>query len=172
MSSGIADRVVFTGARDDVAALLAAIDVFVLSSFTDRVLPDGAARGDGLLAVPAVCTAVGGVPEMIEDGVTGLPRAAARPAALADGLVRLLGPSRTARHRRRGAPARRGGVHPRAQRRRRRSGACWRSLPRPARSAGPVRLALVLDVTFVGGVELLMLRRLPAVRPGRGASRA
>jgi glycosyltransferase involved in cell wall biosynthesis len=50
--------------------LLRGIDVFVLSSYTVECFP--MALLEAMVAGrPAVCTAVGGVPEMIEDGVTG-----------------------------------------------------------------------------------------------------
>jgi glycosyltransferase involved in cell wall biosynthesis/pimeloyl-ACP methyl ester carboxylesterase len=59
----------FSGVRRDVARLLAAMDVFVLSSRTEGlplVLPEAMATG-----LPVVSTAVGGIPEVIEEGVTG-----------------------------------------------------------------------------------------------------
>ena len=63
------DRVVFTGFRNDVAGALHAIDIVVLSS-------DSEAFPLSLLEAmassrPIVSTAVGGIPEIVEDGVTG-----------------------------------------------------------------------------------------------------
>lgn len=95
-SLGLGHRVVFTGIRDDVHELLRGTDVFVLSSYTVECLPfallEAMAAGR-----PAVCTAVGGIPEMIEDGVTGylVPPRDAR--ALADKLLALLGDADRAR---------------------------------------------------------------------------
>jgi len=66
---GIGGRVLFLGARDDVAELLPALDLFVLPSRTEGVsiaLLEACASG---LAV--VATAVGGNPEIVEDTVTG-----------------------------------------------------------------------------------------------------
>jgi glycosyltransferase involved in cell wall biosynthesis len=57
------------GARDDVAALLAALDVFVLTSISEGfpfVVLEAMA-----LERPVVATAVNGVPEIVEPGVTG-----------------------------------------------------------------------------------------------------
>lgn len=69
-SLGVAGRVRFTGARTDVAALLPALDVFVLPSLTEglsiALLEACAAR----LAI--VATAVGGNPEIVTDSDTGL----------------------------------------------------------------------------------------------------
>ncbi|MGQ9697851.1 MAG: glycosyltransferase, partial [Armatimonadota bacterium] len=66
---GVEDAVYFTGARSDVAALLRAFDVFVLSS-THEGLPLALleAMSAGL---PVVATAVGGVPRAVEHGVSG-----------------------------------------------------------------------------------------------------
>ena len=66
----IAHRVVFTGRRDDVPAVTAALDVAVLPSYRE-------AQGLSILEAmalsrPVVASDVGGIPEMIEDGVTGL----------------------------------------------------------------------------------------------------
>jgi glycosyltransferase involved in cell wall biosynthesis len=61
--------VVFTGNRDDVAVLLAASDVFVLPTHQD-LLPTvvAEAMGSGL---PVVASDVGGLRDMVDDGVTG-----------------------------------------------------------------------------------------------------
>ncbi len=85
---GIGARVVFTGLRKDVPALLAGMDVLAFSSEREGLsiaMLEAMAAG-----VPVVATAVGGTPELIEDGVSGLlvpPRA---PSALAQALARLL----------------------------------------------------------------------------------
>lgn len=67
---GLRERVLFLGHRDDVPRLLRVFDVFALSSKTVECFPMSVleAMSAGL---PAVCTAVGGVPEMVDDGVTG-----------------------------------------------------------------------------------------------------
>lgn len=81
-------RVVFTGRRDDVPAVTAALDVAVLPSYREAqglVILEAMA-----LARPVVATAVGGIPEMIEDGVTGLLVPPHEPIPLADAITRLL----------------------------------------------------------------------------------
>ena len=80
--------VVFTGRRDDVPAVIAALDVAVLPSYRE-------AQGVSLLeamalARPVVASRVGGIPEFVEDGVTGLLVEPREPAALADAVARLL----------------------------------------------------------------------------------
>lgn len=80
-SLGIADRVLFAGHRDDVHDVLRAMDIFVISSDHEglpMVLLEAMALG-----VPVVARAVGGVPEVIEDGKSGLLVASADPEALA-----------------------------------------------------------------------------------------
>jgi glycosyltransferase involved in cell wall biosynthesis len=66
---GIEDRVVFTGYRKDVPKLLKAADLFVLCS-DDEGLP--IVMLEAMSAkVPIISTAVGAIPEVIEDGVHG-----------------------------------------------------------------------------------------------------
>src|SRR5439155_8291760 len=63
------DRVHMLGFREDALALMTQFDVFALSSYLEGLctsLLDAQALG-----VPIVATAVGGVPEVVEDGVTG-----------------------------------------------------------------------------------------------------
>jgi glycosyltransferase involved in cell wall biosynthesis len=84
----IAHRVVFTGRRDDVPAVTAALDVAVLPSYRE-------AQGLTILEAmamsrPVVASKVGGIPEVIEDGVTGLLVPPHDPAALAAAIVSLL----------------------------------------------------------------------------------
>jgi glycosyltransferase involved in cell wall biosynthesis/peptidoglycan/xylan/chitin deacetylase (PgdA/CDA1 family) len=84
-SLGLEGRVVLTGRRDDIPRVLAALDVFVLSSHTEGLsiaLLEAAAA-----ARPIVATAVGGNPEVIEDGRSGR----LVPAGDADALERAVG---------------------------------------------------------------------------------
>jgi glycosyltransferase involved in cell wall biosynthesis len=92
---GIAPSVRFLGVRSDVPALLAAADVFVHPSlqegFSNAVL-EAMAAGKAIVA-----TAVGGNPEAIADGETGLLVPPGDPDALARGIVRLLEDAEAAR---------------------------------------------------------------------------
>ena len=81
-------HVVMPGFRSDVLALLKGVDIFVLSSETEGLgtsLLDAMAAGK-----PCVGTRVGGIPEVIDDGVTGVLVAPHDPPALAAALVKLL----------------------------------------------------------------------------------
>jgi glycosyltransferase involved in cell wall biosynthesis len=81
------DAVVLLGARDDIDDLLAAADVFVLSSRSEGLpmsILEAMAAG-----LPVVASAVGGVPEVVDD-TTGALVPPGDPAALASALVRLV----------------------------------------------------------------------------------
>jgi glycosyltransferase involved in cell wall biosynthesis len=78
----------FTGRRDDVPAVTAALDVAVLPSYREA---QGLSILEAMaLARPVVASAVGGIPEMVEDGRTGLLVPPRDPAALAAAITRLL----------------------------------------------------------------------------------
>ncbi len=83
------DRLHLLGRRDDVDSILRAADVGVLSSDfegTPLFVTECMASN-----TPLVATAVGGLPDLIEHGRTGLLVPPRDPEALADGLARLLG---------------------------------------------------------------------------------
>jgi glycosyltransferase involved in cell wall biosynthesis len=69
-SLGLEKRVIFTGFRTDVAKMLPEIDISVLPSLSEGLsnsLLEAMAAG-----VPVIATRVGGTPEAVEDGNTGL----------------------------------------------------------------------------------------------------
>jgi glycosyltransferase involved in cell wall biosynthesis len=84
----IAHRVVFTGRRDDVPAVTAALDCAVLPSYREA---QGLTILEAMaLSRPVVASNVGGIPEMIEDGVTGLLVPPHDAPALAAAISRVL----------------------------------------------------------------------------------
>jgi len=85
---GIAGNVQFLGFRDDVPSLLQAMDVFVLPSLSEG-LPLSILEALALKK-PVVATNVGGVPEIMEDGVTGYLVPPRNPEALTDRILLLL----------------------------------------------------------------------------------
>jgi glycosyltransferase involved in cell wall biosynthesis len=86
---GIADRVVFAGFREDLDRLLPAFSVFCLSSRLEGL---GTSLLDAMaFALPVVATAAGGIPEAVEDGVTGRVAPPRDPSALAGALADVLG---------------------------------------------------------------------------------
>jgi glycosyltransferase involved in cell wall biosynthesis len=86
---GLANAVQLLGTRSDVADLLADSDLFVLSSRSE-CLPMSVieAMAAGL---PVVASAVGGVPELVEQGRTGILVPPDDPALLAAAIARLAG---------------------------------------------------------------------------------
>jgi glycosyltransferase involved in cell wall biosynthesis len=88
-SLGLPGRVFFTGFREDLDRLIPAFDVFCLSSKMEGL---GTSLLDAMcFARPVVATAAGGIPEAVEDGVTGRVVPVQDPAALAAALVAVLG---------------------------------------------------------------------------------
>ncbi len=84
----IRENVIFMGARADVAALLPAADVFVLSSLSEGIsvtLLEAMATG-----LPIAATEVGGNPEVVEHEETGLLSPRQDNEALAMNLMSLL----------------------------------------------------------------------------------
>jgi glycosyltransferase involved in cell wall biosynthesis len=78
---GLTEHVRFLGLRTDVARLLHAADLFLLTSISEGIpltLIEAMAAG-----LPVVATQVGGVPEVVQDGATGL----LAPARDADSLA-------------------------------------------------------------------------------------
>jgi glycosyltransferase involved in cell wall biosynthesis len=85
---GLGQRIVFTGFRSDVRDLLAEAAISVLPSLsegTSNTLLESMAAG-----IPVVATRVGGNPEVIEDGVSGMLVPPRDSAALAAAVGRLL----------------------------------------------------------------------------------
>jgi glycosyltransferase involved in cell wall biosynthesis len=85
---GVADRVIFTGLRSDVPALLGSASVAVMPSLNEalsNVLLESMAAG-----APIVATEVGGTSEALTDGENGLLVQPNDPAAMAAAITRLL----------------------------------------------------------------------------------
>ena len=68
-SAGLADNFILPGFRSDIQTLLKDIDIFVLPSFTEG-LPNVVLEAFAA-SKPVIATAVGGTPEVVEDGVSG-----------------------------------------------------------------------------------------------------
>jgi len=86
---GLADTVEFAGYQSNVAEVLARADVTMLLSRREglpMVLLEAMAAG-----VPVVATRVGGVPEVVTDGVTGLLVEPGCPDQAAKAVARLMG---------------------------------------------------------------------------------
>ncbi|WP_445256059.1 glycosyltransferase [Nocardioides aurantiacus] len=162
---GLGNRVVFTGFRTDVAELLQAVDVFVLCSYTVECFPMALLEAMAS-SRPAVCTAVGGVPEMVEEGVTGFLVPPRDDVSLARRLVQLVND-----------PELRVGMGAAGRRRVEREFTLEASVrgaerallevagPEAPAAPPPVRLTVVMDETAVGGVEVVTLALFRALDP-------
>lgn len=84
---GVHDDVVFTGFRDDAPRLLAALDIYAQPSLNEAM---GRAPLEAqALGLPAIVSAVCGLPDVIKEPETGLAVPPADPEALAAAIERL-----------------------------------------------------------------------------------
>jgi len=93
---GIAPKVIFAGERHDIPAMLASMDVSVLISSSEslsNVILESMAAG-----VPVVATNVGGNPELVKDGETGMLVPPGDEDRLVDALLRLARDAGLRRH--------------------------------------------------------------------------
>jgi len=68
-SEGLWERTTLTGLRRDVPRMLSVMDIFLLTSLWEglpRTIPQAMAMG-----IPVIANRVGGIPEVIQEGVTG-----------------------------------------------------------------------------------------------------
>jgi len=91
----IRKRLIFAGFQEDVYPFLGAMDLFVLPSLVEG-------QGIALLEAmamrrPVVATSVGGIPEVVRDGETGILIQSRDPEGLAEAVIRLLEAPRLAR---------------------------------------------------------------------------
>ncbi len=94
-SLSVQDHITFAGHRTDIPNLLACSDIFVLPTLGDAlptVLIEALAAGK-----PIVASNVGGVPEIIENGVNGVLVPPGDPSRLADACLQLLKNKKQAR---------------------------------------------------------------------------
>lgn len=84
-SLGIREKVIFAGFREDMPAVMGAIDVFALTSDSEG-LPTAVLEAMAA-GKPVVATRVGGVPELVEDGATGKLVPPRDPGAVAEALT-------------------------------------------------------------------------------------
>jgi glycosyltransferase involved in cell wall biosynthesis len=94
-ASGIGDRVHWAGSVADVRPYLRAADLFVLAS--DAEGTPGAVLEAMAMGLPVVATCIGGTPEAVADGETGLLVAPRDSAALAAAMLRLIDDPESAR---------------------------------------------------------------------------
>jgi glycosyltransferase involved in cell wall biosynthesis len=92
---GLRDSVLFTGFQMDVFEIIATFDVAVLPSFFEgmgRVLLEAMA-----MEKPVVATRVGGIPDLVDDGVNGFLLSPGKTRELAQALLKVLRDKKLAR---------------------------------------------------------------------------
>lgn len=87
-SLGLSEMVTFAGLRADISDILTELDLFVLPSLWEG-MPNAVLEAM-VTGLPVVATAVGGTPEVVSDGVTGLLVPPHDPTVLAQALTTLL----------------------------------------------------------------------------------
>ena len=88
LAPALSGRITFTGRVDNVAAYLQASDIFVFPTL-DEALGMSAVEAQAC-GLPAVASRTGGVPDIVEDGVTGILAPPGEVEPLASGLRRLI----------------------------------------------------------------------------------
>ena len=89
MRHGVLDRTHFVGKQDNVNELLALADLMIMPSEMESF---GLAALEAMACcVPTIATRVGGVPELIEDGLNGLLFPVGDTAGMARAAIDLLG---------------------------------------------------------------------------------
>lgn len=86
---GIKDNVIFAGSRRDIPEMLAAMDIFVLPSALREGCPLSILEAMAM-SKPVVASRLGGIPEEVEDGKSGILVPPKDSAALADAIIKLL----------------------------------------------------------------------------------
>ena len=88
--AGAADRVFFAGrrSREETLDIMASCDIFVLNSAWEGM--PHAVLDAMVLGMPLIATAVGGVPEVVTDGESGLVIPPSDPDALREAIERLI----------------------------------------------------------------------------------
>lgn len=92
---GFAEFFVFAGFRNDVGNCLDALDLFVLPSIMEGL--NNSIIEAMMMEKPVVATSVGGIPEIVKHGETGLLVPPGDPASLAEAIVELLDNSEKAK---------------------------------------------------------------------------
>jgi glycosyltransferase involved in cell wall biosynthesis len=86
---GVEKNVVFIDEVDDIQNLIASLDIGVVASLgsegSSRIVMEYMASG-----IPVIATRVGGIPELVDDGKTGIIVEPGNSSALAQAIIRLI----------------------------------------------------------------------------------
>jgi glycosyltransferase involved in cell wall biosynthesis len=85
----ISDRVIFTGFKKDIKPYVSDLDILIVPSIWDE--PFGRTALEGMaLGIPVIASRVGGLPEVVEDGVCGFLYEKENHEALSDAIQKLI----------------------------------------------------------------------------------
>ena len=84
---GVSDRVIFTGFRDDIWDFYADMDLSVFPTLNEGIAPG--VMESLFYEVPVAASRIGGIPEIIEDGVNGVMFEPRDPAQIADTVIKM-----------------------------------------------------------------------------------
>jgi len=86
-SLGLEKRILFTGFRRDIPDILAGLDLFIMPSVSEGL--GTAILEAGASGLPIIASRVGGIPDIVEQGETGLLVPPGDPALLAEAVLSL-----------------------------------------------------------------------------------
>lgn len=87
-NNGMEDKVIFTGYQNNIANFYQIMDLLVLPSYSEG-LPNVVLEAMSF-KIPVIATSVGGVPEIITDGESGLIISSGNPEVMSDNIIYLL----------------------------------------------------------------------------------
>jgi len=92
MKLGIEKNVLFTGRLkyDEIPKVLSTIDIFVMPSICESETFGVSAIEAQAMQIPVVASKIGGIPEAVKDGETGLLVGAKDVTKLADAIIKLI----------------------------------------------------------------------------------
>lgn len=88
-AAGLADRVTLLGHREDVPAIMAALDAQVLASFTGEGTPQVIPQAFAM-RTPVAATSIASIPELLGHGERGVLIEPKNPKSLAEGVLKLI----------------------------------------------------------------------------------
>jgi len=86
---GLEDKVFLLGHREDIPEVVNAFDISLLASYASEGIPQFLLQSMAA-GKPVIGTSVGGIPEVVEDGVTGILVPPKDPAAIAEAVRTML----------------------------------------------------------------------------------
>ncbi|MBM3247924.1 MAG: glycosyltransferase [Candidatus Omnitrophica bacterium] len=93
---GIKDNIIFTGSRREIPEMVSAMDIFVLPSALREGCPLSILEAMAM-SRPVIASRLGGIPEEVEDGKSGILVTPKDSKALADAIIKLLSDKKLAK---------------------------------------------------------------------------